>query len=154
MAFACAVARIYEDGEVAAFFYRGDYGQVQSVAGKVGEGTDAAFAEHDVVVTFGEDVFGGHEEFVESGGHAALKKDGEFGAAGAFEERKVLHVAGADLDDVGIFLDEVERFVVDGFGDDAETELLANLGKNFQAGETEALKRVRRGAGLVGAAAE
>ncbi len=154
MAFACAVGRIDEDGEVAAFFYRGDYRQIQSVAGKVGESADAAFAEHDVVVTFGKDVFGGHEEFIESGGHAALQEDGEFRAARAFEEGKVLHVAGADLDHVGVFLDEVERFVVDGFGDDAETELLANFSEDFQAGEPEALEGVGRGAWLVGATSE
>ena len=139
---------------MAALFYGGDYGQVESVAGKIGEGADAAFAEHDVVVAFGEDVFGGHQEFVESGGHAALEEDGEFGAAGAFEERKVLHVASADLDYVGVFLDKVERFIVDGFGDDAETELLANFGENFEAGETEALEGVGRSAWFVRATPE
>src|SRR5208283_104193 len=108
----------------------------------------------DVVVAFGEDVFGGHQEFVESGGHAALEKDGEFGAAGTFEEREILHVARADLDDVGVFLDEIERFVVDGFGDDAEAVLLADMGENLQAGEAESLEGVGAGARLVGAAAE
>ncbi len=45
---------------MAAFFYGGDYGEIESVSGKVGEGAHAAFAEHDVVVAFGQDVFGGH----------------------------------------------------------------------------------------------
>ena len=85
----------------------------------------------DLIVSFGQDVFGGHEEFVERGGHAALEEDGLFGAAGAFEQGEILHVAGADLDDVGVLLDEVERFVVDGFGDDAEAVFFANLGENF-----------------------
>src|SRR5262249_15119388 len=48
----------------------------------------------------------------------------------------------------------VERFVVDGFGDDAEAKFVAHLGENFQAGFTESLKTVRGSAGLVGAAAE
>ena len=85
VALAGAVAGIDQDGQVAAFFYGGDDGEVEGVAGVVGESADAAFAEHDVVVAFAEDVFGGHEEFVESGGHAALEEDGFFGAAGAFE---------------------------------------------------------------------
>ena len=59
--------------------------------------------------------------------------NGLFGAASAFKERKILHVACADLDDVGIFFDEIERFIVDGFGDDAEAELFANFRENFQA---------------------
>src|SRR6266446_6864013 len=55
------------------------------------------------------DVFGGHEKFVERGGHAALEEDGFFGAAGALEQGEILHVAGADLNDVGVFLDEAKR---------------------------------------------
>ena len=45
--------RVDEDGKMAAFFYGGDYGEIESVARKIGEGADAAFAEHDVVVAFG-----------------------------------------------------------------------------------------------------
>jgi hypothetical protein len=154
VAFASAVRWIDEDGEVAAFFYRGDYSQVERVAGKIGEGADAAFAKHDVVVAFAENVFGSHQEFVESGGHAAFQEDGKFGAAGTLEKRKILHVARADLNDVGIFLDKIERFVVDGFGNDAEAKFLADVGKNLQAGEAESLKGIRRGARLVGTAAK
>jgi len=65
-----------------------------------------------------------------------------------------LHVAGADLDDVGVLLDKVEGFVVDGFGDNSETELLADLREDFQAGKAESLEGVGRSARLVGAAAE
>src|ERR1700693_3469795 len=85
MALAGAVAGFDEDGEMAAFFYRGNYGEIESVAGKIGEGSHPALAEHYVVVPFGEDVFGGHEEFVERGRHAAFEEHGFFGAAGAFE---------------------------------------------------------------------
>ena len=154
VALAGAVTGVDEDGEVAAFFDRGNNGEVESVAGKIGEGADATFAEHDVVVAFGEDIFGGHEEFVEGGRHAAFEENGELGAPGAFEEGEILHAAGANLDDVGVLLDEVERFVVDGFGDNAEAEAFADLREDFQAGEAEALEGVRRGAWLVGASAE
>ena len=153
VAFAGAMAGIDEDGQVAALFDGGNDGEIESVARKVGERADAAFAEHDVVVAFGEDVFGGHEKFVESGGHAAFEEDGFFGAAGAFEEGEILHVAGADLDDVGVFLDEVERFIVDRFGDDAEAVVFADVREDFQTGEAESLKRMRS-ARLVGASAE
>ena len=128
-----AVAGIDKDRKVAAFFDGRNNGEIECVAREVGEGADSAFAEHDVVVAFGEDIFGGHEEFVESGGHAALEENGSFGATGAFEEREVLHIAGADLDDVGVVLDQIEAFMIDGFGDDAETVFLANLGQNLQS---------------------
>src|SRR5439155_19458670 len=73
---------------------------------------------------------------------------------GALEERKILHVAGADLDDVGVFLDEVEGFVVDGFGDDAEAVGSADFRKDLEAVFTEALEAVGGSARLVCAAAE
>ena len=46
------------------------------------------------------------------------------------------------------------RFVVDGFGDDAEAVLFADLGENLQAGFAESLKAVWGSARFVGAAAE
>ena len=108
VAFTGAVRRVDEDREMAAFLDGGNDGEIEGIAGEVGEGADAAFAEHDVVVAFGEDIFGGHEEFVEGGGHAALEENGKFGAAGAFEEGEILHVARANLDHVGVLLDEVQ----------------------------------------------
>jgi len=154
VAFAGAVTGVDEDGQVAAFFNGGDDRQIESVAGMVGECAHAAFAEHHVVIAFAQDVFGGHQELVEGGGHAALEEDGFFGAAGALEQREILHVAGADLDNVGVFFDEVEAFVVDGFGDDAEAVVLADLRENFEAVFAEALKTVRGSARFVGAATE
>src|ERR1700722_6792793 len=120
----------------------------------VGESAHAAFAEHDVVVAFAQDVFGGHQEFVEGGGHAALEENWFFGAACPLGGGEILHVAGADLNYVGLLFDEVEAFVVDGFGDDAEAVLLANLRENFEAVFAEALKTVRGSTRFVGAAAE
>ena len=131
VALAGAVRRIDHDGQVAAAFYGGNDGEIQSVAREVGESADAAFAESDLIVSFGQNVFGGHEKFVEGGGHAALEEDGLFGAAGTLEQGEILHVARADLDDVGVLLDEIERFIIDGFGDDAEAVGFANLRENF-----------------------
>ncbi len=154
VALAGAVAGIDKNREMAAFFYRGNDGEIERVAGKIGEGSNAAFAEHYVVIALGEDVLGGHEELVERRGHAALEENGFLGAAGTFEQGKILHVARADLDDVGVFLDEVERFIVNRFGDDAKAVGGANFRKNFEAVFAEALETVGRSAGLVGAAAE
>jgi hypothetical protein len=58
VALAGAVRRIDEDRQMAAFFYGGDYGEVEGVAGEIREGADATLAEHNVVVALGEDVFG------------------------------------------------------------------------------------------------
>ncbi len=154
VALAGAVAGVDEDGQVAEALHGGNDAEVERVAGVIGKGAHAALAEDDLVVALAHDVLGGHEELVERGAHAALEQDGLAQAAGLLEQREVLHVARADLDDVGPFGDEIEGFVVDGFGDDAQAEFLADLGHDLQRIEAEALKRVGRGARLVGAAAE
>src|SRR5712664_38238 len=154
VALAGAVAGVDKNGKMAAFFYGGNDGEVERVARKIRERSNAPLAEHDVVIALGEDVLRGHQELVERGGHAALEEYGFLGAAGAFEQREVLHVARADLDDVGVFFDEVERFIVNCFSDDAEAVGGADFRKNLEAVFAEALEAVRRSAGLVSAAAE
>ena len=141
-------------GRWLSLLHGGNDAEVERVAGVVGEGAHAAFAEDDLVVALAHDVFGGHQEFFERGGHAALQQHGLAQAAGALEQREVLHVAGADLDHVGLLVDQFQRFVVDGFGDDAHSEVVADFGHDLQGFDAEALKCVGRGARLVGAAAE
>ena len=74
--------------------------------------------------------------------------------AAASMQRVILHVAGADLEDVGVFGDEGNIVFAHHFGDDGEACLRARLGEQFEAGETEALECVRRAAGLECAAAK
>ena len=50
--------------------------QVEGVASVVDERADSALAEDDLIIALGHDVFGGHEQLVEGGGHAALQQDG------------------------------------------------------------------------------
>src|SRR5579872_3548790 len=154
VALAGAVAGIDQNRQMAQPLHRGHNAQVERVTRVIGERADSAFAERDVVVAFAEDVLGCHQKFFESGGHAALEENRLAGASGAFQQREILHVAGADLDDVGIFFDQIERLVIDRFGDDPHPELLAHFGHDTKGFLAESLERVRRGAGLVGAAAE
>src|SRR6185437_4225748 len=149
-----AMRRVHDDWQVAAALDGGDDAQVQRISRVVGEGAHAALAEDHVVVSFGHNVFRGHQKFVQRGGHAPLQQHRLSGAAGALQQRKILHVARADLDYVRVLFDQVERFVVNRLGDDAEAETLAHLGENLQTVFAEALKTVRRGSRLIGAAAE
>ena len=88
VAFSCAVARVDENREMAETLDRRHDAQIKSIPGVVGECTYTALTEGDVVVALAEDVLGGHEEFFESGGHAALKQDRFAGASGTLEQRK------------------------------------------------------------------
>ena len=141
-------------GRWLRLLHGGNDAEVEGVARVVGEGAHAALAEDDLVVALAHDVLGGHQELVERRAHAALEQDGLAQPAGMLQQRKVLHVARADLDHVGPFGDQFEGLVVDGFGDDAQAEAIADLGHDLESFDAEALKGIRRGARLVGAAAE
>src|SRR6202008_3038108 len=112
IAASCAMARGPHNWEMASAPHGRDHAQIERVARVVRERANAALAEDHVVIAFGHDVFSGHQKFVEGRGHAALQEHGLTRAASNFEKRKILHVAGADLNYVRIFLDELERLVV------------------------------------------
>ena len=95
--------------------------EVESVARVVGEGAHAALAQDHVVIALAHDVFGGHQKFFERRRHAALQQHRFFRTPRAFQQREILHVARADLDHVRVLFDQVERFVVDRFGDDSQS---------------------------------
>ena len=104
-----AVRRVDDDRQVALVVQVGDRRQRQGEPGVVLVGADAPLAEHDVGVAPVEDVLGGQQELVERGAHAALQERGLARVADGLEELVVLHVAGADLEDVGVFGDHRRR---------------------------------------------
>ncbi len=98
--------------------HRRDGGEIERVARVLGKSADASFAQHDRVVAFRHNVLGGEQPFVEHRRHATLEQDGEFRTAGASQERKVLHVARADLNHVGMFFDQIHTLFVESLSDD------------------------------------
>src|SRR6476660_7332749 len=143
MAFAGSVARINQYRQMTPPLYRGNNGKIKRVARKVGERANASFAQHYVVVSFGQYIFRSHQKFVERCRHATLQQYRLFSAASALEQRKILHVARADLDYVRVLLDQVQRFMVNRLGNDAESDFFADLRQNLQARFAEPLKAVR-----------
>ena len=74
--------------------------------------------------------------------------------ADGLEQAEVGHVAGADLEHVGVLGDDRDVAGVDDLGDDRQAGDLADVGEDLEALHAEALEGVRRGARLVGAAAQ
>ena len=83
-----------------------------------------------------------------------LSSAGRPGAPDLGQQRVVLHVARADLDDVGDLQHGVEVAHVHQLGDDRQPRLGLRLGEQAQALLAEPLEGVGGSAGLVGAAAE
>ncbi len=132
----------------------GDGRQREGEAGVVLVGADASLTEHDVRVAAVEDVLGGEQELVEGRAHAALQQGGLARVSHGLQELVVLHVAGADLQDVGVLGDHRDVFGRHDLGDDRQTRLLPGHGQHLQARFLMALEAVRAGSGLERPASE
>src|SRR3712207_7585242 len=66
-----------------------------------------------------------------------------------FRSREVLHVARADLEDVGVLSDEIHVAGLHDLGDHLQSGLFAGLGEELEAFRPEPLEAVRGGARLV-----
>ena len=113
-----------------------------------------ALAEDDRLVALLEHVLGGHEQLLERARQPALDQHRAAGAADLRQQRVVLHVAGADLDDVGHLEHGLEVARVHQLGHHRQPGLLLGLGQQAQALLPQALEGVRARARLVRAAAD
>ncbi len=83
-----------------------------------------------------------------------LRRTGRPRAARRAQQREVLHVARADLQDVGVAGDDRHFFPGEDLRHHRQARLLACFRQELQAAHAQALELVGRGAGLVSAAAE
>src|SRR5581483_7319882 len=148
------VARIDDDRQVAQTLDVGHGAQVEHVAGRFLERAHAALAEDDVGVPLGQDVLGRHEQVLDGGAHGALEQDRLARLADLLEQVKVLHVAGADLEHVGIALDQRHLARVHDLGHHRHTVAAADVAQDLQALLAQALEAVGAGARLERAAAQ
>ena len=128
--------------------------QVQRVPGVGLERPDAALAQDDVRVARADDVLGGHQPLLDRRAVAALEHDRPGDPPDVAQQRVVLHVPGADLEDVGVLGDDVDLVRLHHLGDDRQTGPLAGLGEVAQALDAQALERVGRGPRLERATAQ
>jgi hypothetical protein len=63
--------------------------------------------------------------------------------AGPPQQRKVLHVAGTQLNHVGITLDQIDAGLIKCLSDNLQTISIANIGQDFQAFFAQTLKCIR-----------
>ncbi len=86
--------------------------------------------------------------------HPALEQHRLADRADGLQQREVLHVAGADLQHVGVGRDALDVWRVDDLGHHGQAGLGADAGQDLQAGLAEPLEGVRGGARLERAAAQ
>ena len=141
---------IDDNGQMRQFMEHRHGREIEGIARIIREGTDAAFAEDDALVAAGHDVFGGHEEFLQRVGEAALEEDGLVRPAELSQQIEVLHIARTDLDDVHIGK-ELQIAHVHELRHDGQAGLLPRDTQQLQSGCLEAGEIIGRGARLKGA---
>ena len=129
-------------------------GQVHRVARVRLERADAALAQDDVGVARADDVLGGHQPLLDRRAVAALEHDRAGDPPDVAQQRVVLHVPGADLEDVRVLGHDVDLVRLHHLGDDRQPGPLARLGEVAERLDAQALEGVRAGPRLERAAAQ
>src|SRR5438132_1686887 len=98
------MAGINDDGEMGQFMEQWHTGKIKHIACVGIEAANAAFTENDVGIARGYNVLGGQQPLVDGCCKPTLEHDGTSKtiATGSQQEREVLHVATAYLQDVGV----------------------------------------------------
>ena len=121
------MARVDNDGQVAQRPNHRNRRHVKQVASQRVKPLDAPFAEYDVGVSLGEDVFGAHQKVVNCGTHATLQQHRRGSAADFTEENEILHVPCADLEHVGMLQHLVQVAWVGDLGDNRKMVAMASM---------------------------
>src|ERR1051326_3011003 len=137
-----------DDRQVRKRLHHGDSGDVHRVSRVALEGPNAALAQNDVVVAPREHIFGAEQQLFNGGGDAALEQYGFANLAELPQQVVILHVARADLQDVGVFGQERDLRLIHDLADDEQVVAIGRRAHHFEAVFAEPLKAVRRTAGF------
>ena len=90
------------------------------------------FAQYDLLVSLRHDIFGRHQKLFYSRAEAPFQNNRFIDIADLCEQPEILHVAGADLDDVRELADQHGVFWVHQFGYNLHPGFLAHVCKKLQ----------------------
>src|SRR4029453_17242708 len=101
--------------------------KIERVTRMLRESPNAALAQDYVVIALCHDVFRREQPFFECCRHSSLQQDRESRSARSPEQRKILHVTSADLNDVAIPFDQIDMSFFERFSDDLQLKRVADL---------------------------
>src|SRR5215467_13647964 len=108
-------------------------GDVERVARSGFEGTNAPLTQNDLKVPGQRDYLCRTQKLFQRRRHASFQENRASATAKSLEQSEVLHAAGANLHDVGIFCDEIDVFLAHDFGDDGKASFFASFAQEFEA---------------------
>src|SRR5262249_6187450 len=109
-------------------------------------------AQHYLVIAFRQDIFRRHDEVPDGRAHAALEQHRTVGLTDFAQQIKILHIAGADLEHIGVTADQLDLARVHDLRDHGHGVFVARVAKNSEALFPQSLETIWTSAGLEGAA--
>ncbi len=145
---------IDDDRQMALPLDVGHDRQIERVPGRILEGPNAALAKNHLAIPLRECILSRHEQILDGRAHSTLEQDGNPRAAALLQEVEVLHIASADLKNVGVTLDHFDLAHVHDLGDHGHPEALAGGLEHFEPVATEPLEAIGAGPRLESPAAQ
>ena len=122
---------VNHDGQMRFFLKKWNRCKRQCEAGVILEGANSTLAEDDIWVSCFKDIFGRKQQFLDGGGRSPFEKHGKARLTSGFQKRIILHVSGADLQDIGHLCDHGDKFWRHHLGENGQTRLLSRLGQKL-----------------------
>ncbi len=135
VAAAAAVAGVGDDRQIGLLLDDRYRRQVQGVAGvalPLAYGQNSPLAQDDILVSFGDDVFGEGEHLLDAGAEVPLEQDGLLLPRHLGEQVLIVHVPGAYLDYIGVLRGYVHLVLPPHLGDRGQLVLLAGVAQPAQ----------------------
>ncbi len=126
------MARIGNDRQMAVSLDERHRRKVQGIAAVVGQSANAPLAQDDVGIVLRQNVLRRKKHLVERGRMTAFEEHRFAGPSSFLQKRVVLHVAGADLDDVGVCGHKVKSLGIYRLGDYSEIETFSHFRQDFE----------------------
>ena len=117
VAAAGAVRGIGQDRKVREFLDHGNGGNIQGIAGVAFKSTNAALAEHDLVIASGHDVLGRQQPFFDRCRWPAFQQHRFAELPQFLQQVEILHIPGADLQNIDKFQEHWNLCLIHDFGD-------------------------------------
>src|SRR5581483_10923915 len=116
--------------------------------------SDTALTQNNIWISVCDYVLGRHQQFLDRTAQAALQHHRPIRFTERLQQREVLHVPRADLQNVRIFGNHFNIAVAHYFSDDADAGFLLRFREQTKTLGLHTLKIVRRGSRLKSAAAQ
>ena len=113
-----AVGWIYDYRQMGNSTNRWYGSEIERITSVLRECANTSLAQDDIVISFGHDVLGREQPFLECCSHSSLQQHRQLRTASSLQKGKVLHAASANLNDIAVLLDKIDIRLVDRFRDD------------------------------------